>query len=434
MVRRRSTVRFRKGAPQPAGQTQVSNLLGGPSRSSDRELTAVLGVESWHSAPRTDPQWQVGSGWRSRRLNRRGAYPRLMPVPSPARRQGASGQWLRFRSVLGGTYHRQTNSSGRPLHRHSGQQGRAALWAGQRAHVGIWLPGSCRQELSVFVSMRLVCLAALHLLCGAAENYGAWAVGVPRVLDGDLHDLVVAGVRGASHRERSVAACGGEGAAGDGVGRRALGRAEVPALVVFVALERGKVLERGVERLPIGTLMGDHRACGVARNSVELNLPRPRGRPGLSAGPRPRRLRRQPHRRRRLRKHGKVPVPVPPPRHLRRARAGSFLLRVPGGDCRVLDTGSVLTSRSAVGVLDAGRVLARGRRRAATGRRIRRRRFGIPRSLPGVPRSSSLGGVQGAQRPACRVGVAQPGLVQAAWKPRSSKRCATRAIRGTSGF
>jgi hypothetical protein len=38
-------------------------------------LTAVLGVESWHSASRTDPRGHAGQRGGSRRLNRRGSAP-----------------------------------------------------------------------------------------------------------------------------------------------------------------------------------------------------------------------------------------------------------------------------------------------------------------------------------------------------------------------
>jgi hypothetical protein len=53
-VRRRSTVRFRKGLHKVAGQTVLLISLRWSPRSPDRQLTVVLGVESWHSAARTD--------------------------------------------------------------------------------------------------------------------------------------------------------------------------------------------------------------------------------------------------------------------------------------------------------------------------------------------------------------------------------------------
>ena len=112
MVRRRSTVRFRKGAPQPAGQVQVSDLPDRLSRSSDRQLTVVLDVVSWHSASRTDRRWHIGRRGVRVGLNRRGSAAAADIDPRLGAGQGRCGQKLRFRSVRDGGHHRADESGG----------------------------------------------------------------------------------------------------------------------------------------------------------------------------------------------------------------------------------------------------------------------------------------------------------------------------------
>ncbi len=84
LVRKRSTVRFRNGAPQSSRSDGSSDQSEMASRSPDRELTVVLGVESWHSAARTDSRWHAGPARRRLLLNGRGRAcrgHRLRPAP-----------------------------------------------------------------------------------------------------------------------------------------------------------------------------------------------------------------------------------------------------------------------------------------------------------------------------------------------------------------
>ena len=86
--------------PQITRSGGCFDRLRRPSRSSDRHLTVILDVASWHSASGTDSRWHASSTWRRHLSNRRGIPPEA-GTGSAGRRRPRVLQGLRCQGARG---------------------------------------------------------------------------------------------------------------------------------------------------------------------------------------------------------------------------------------------------------------------------------------------------------------------------------------------